>query len=135
MSIVAHIHSYVVGEAFWVLFLPVFERIRNMAKRYSLEFKDRVVRMVADRLGDDPSVTQWQAIEKIALRLGVANESLRCWYDQHLIDSGKKGGITREEHEEIKRLKREVAQLRRANEILKLASAFFASELDHPGSK
>ncbi|MEW6877320.1 hypothetical protein V3M50_06935, partial [Trueperella pyogenes] len=70
MSIVAHIHSYVVGEAFWVLFLPVFERIRNMAKRYSLEFKDRVVRMVADRLGDDPSVTQWQAIEKIALRLG-----------------------------------------------------------------
>lgn len=98
-------------------------------------FKDRVVRMVADRLGDDPSVTQWQAIEKIALRLGVANESLRRWYDQHLIDSGKKGGITREEHEEIKRLKREVVQLRRANEILKLASAFFASELDHPGSK
>ncbi|MEW6955434.1 IS3 family transposase [Trueperella pyogenes] len=98
-----------------------------MAKRYSLEFKDRAVRMVADRLGDDPSVTQWQAIEKIALRLGVANESLRRWYDQHLIDSGKKGGITREEHEEIKRLKREVAQLRRANEILKLASAFFAS--------
>ncbi|MBB3025162.1 Transposase [Trueperella pyogenes] len=106
-----------------------------MAKRYSLEFKDRVVRMVADRLGDDPSVTQWQAIEKIALRLGVSNESLRRWYDQHLIDSGKKGGITREEHEEIKRLKREVVQLRRANEILKLASAFFASELDHPGSK
>lgn len=106
-----------------------------MAKRYSLEFKDRVVRMVADRLGDDPSVTQWQAIEKIALRLGIANESLRRWYDQHLIDSGKKGGITREEHEEIKRLKREVVQLRRANEILKLASAFFASELDHPGSK
>lgn len=98
-------------------------------------FKDRAVRMVADRLGDDPSVTQWQAIEKIALRLGVSNESLRRWYDQHLIDSGKKGGITREEHEEIKRLKREVAQLRRASEILKLASAFFASELDHPGSK
>lgn len=45
------------------------------------------MRMVADRLGDDPSVTQWQAIEKIALRLGVANESLRRWYDQHLIDS------------------------------------------------
>lgn len=61
-------------------------------------------------------------------------ESLRRWYEQSLIDAGKRPGLTREEHEEIKRLKREVAELRRANEILKLASAFFARELDHPGS-
>ena len=59
---------------------------------------------------------------------------MRRWYEQSLIDSGQRQGLTREEHEEIKRLKRENAELRRANEILKLASAFFARELDHPGS-
>lgn len=59
---------------------------------------------------------------------------MRRWYEQSLIDSGQHQGLTREEHEEIKRLKRENAELRRANEILKLASAFFARELDHPGS-
>ena len=59
---------------------------------------------------------------------------MRRWYEQSLVDSGQRQGLTREEHEEIKRLKRENAELRRANEILKLASAFFARELDHPGS-
>ncbi len=106
-----------------------------MAKRYSPEFKDRAVRMVADRLADDRSCTQWRAINEIAPRLGISVESMRRWYEQSLIDSGQRQGLTREEHEEIKRLKRENAELRRANEILKLASAFFARELDHPGSK
>ena len=63
---------------------------------------------------------------------GVANESLRRWYEQHLVNTGERQGFTREEHEEVKRLKRENAQLRRANEILKTASAFFAAELDRP---
>lgn len=105
-----------------------------MSKRYSQEFKDRAVRMVGDRLSDDRSCTQWRAISEIAPRLGVSVESLRCWYEQSLIDTGQRPGVTREEHEEIKRLKRENAELRRTNEILKLASAFFARELDHPGS-
>lgn len=105
-----------------------------MPRRYSQEFRDRAVRMVVDRLADDRSCTQWQAVKEIAPRLGVSVESLRRWYEQSLIDAGKRPGLTREEHEEIKRLKREVAELRRANEILKLASAFFARELDHPGS-
>lgn len=65
---------------------------------------------------------------------GVSVEVLRRWYERSLIDAGKRPGLTREEHEEIKRLKREVAELWRANEILKLASAFFARELDHRGS-
>lgn len=90
--------------------------------------------MVVDRLADDRSCTQWQAVKEIAPRLGVSVESLRRWYEQSLIDAGKRPGLTGEEHEEIRRLKREVAELRRANEILKLASAFFARELDHPGS-
>ena len=105
-----------------------------MPKRYSQEFKDRAVRMVTDRLADDRSCTQWRAINEIAPRLGISVESMRRWYEQSLIDSGQRQGLTREEHEEIKRLKRENAELRRANEILKTASAFFARELDHPGS-
>ena len=106
-----------------------------MPRRYSQEFKDRAVRMVVDRLADDPSCTQWRAVNEIAPRLGIAVESLRRWHEQSLIDTGQRPGLTREEHEEIKRLKRENAELRRANEILKLASAFFARDLDHPGSK
>lgn len=105
-----------------------------MAKRYSPQLTDRAVRMIADRLSDNPSVTQCQAMQNITPKLGVSNKSLRRWHDQHLIDPAKKGRITRKEHEEIKRLKRNNAQLRRANEILKLASAFFTQELNHPES-
>ena len=63
---------------------------------------------------------------------GIVNESLRRWYEQHLVVTGERQGFTREEHEEVKGLKRENAQLRRANEILKTASAFFAAQLDRP---
>ena len=90
-----------------------------MAKRCSQEFKDRAVRMVADRLTDDPSCTQWRAFSEIAPRLGVSVESMRRWYERSLIDTGQRLGVAREEREEIKRLKRENAELRRANEILK----------------
>lgn len=119
-------------EAYWVLFLSVFERIGNMAKRYSQGFKDRAVRMVSDRLSQDGSCSQWRAVSEIAPRLGVAVESLRRWYEHSLAEAGQRPGLTREEHAEIKRLKRENAELRRANEILKTASAFFAAELDRP---
>lgn len=119
-------------ELSWVLFLLVFERIRDMSKRYSQEFKDRAVRLLSDRLAADRSCSQWRAVNEIAPKLGIANESLRRWYEQHLVNTGERQGLTREEHEEIKRLKRENAELRRANEILKTASAFFAAELDRP---
>ena len=94
--------------------------------------RDRAVRLLSDRLADDGSCSQWRAVNEIAPKLGVANESLRRWYEQHLVNTGERQGMTREEHEEVKRLKREVAELRRANEILKTASAFFAAELDRP---
>ena len=120
------------AELSWVLFLLVFERIRDMSKRYSQEFKDRAVRLLSDRLAADRSCSQWRAVNEIAPKLGIANESLRRWYEQHLVNTGERQGLTREEREEIKRLKRENAELRRANEILKTASAFFAAELDRP---
>ena len=94
--------------------------------------RDRAVRLLSDRLADDGSCSQWRAVNEIAPKLGVANESLRRWYEQHLVNTGERQGMTREEHEEVKRLKREVAELRRANEILKTASAFFAAEFDRP---
>ncbi|WP_338104039.1 transposase, partial [Mobiluncus porci] len=53
-----------------------------MPRRYSQEFKDRAVRMVVDRLADDPSCTQWRAVNEIAPRLGIAVESLRRWHEQ-----------------------------------------------------
>lgn len=103
-----------------------------MSKRYSKEFKERAVRMVSDRLAGDGFCTQWKAINEIAPKLGVSVESMRRWYEQSLIEAGERPGLSREEHEEVKRLKRENAELRRANEILRTASAFFAAELDRP---
>ena len=74
-------------------------------------------------------------ISDIGLKLGVSRESLRRWVNQAEIDQGERSGVTREESAEIRRLRKENAELRRTNEILKLASAFFAKELDHPGMK
>ncbi|WP_165569235.1 transposase, partial [Schaalia suimastitidis] len=105
-----------------------------MSKRYSQEFKDRAVRMVGDRVADDPSCTQWRAINEIAPRMGISVGSMRRWYEQSLIDTGQRPGLTRQEREEIKRLKRENAELQRANEILKLASAFSHENSTTPGA-
>lgn len=95
-----------------------------MAQRYSAEFKSRAVRLVVERLRDDPSLSVTAALSDTALKLGVARESLRRWHTQDHIDSGCQVGITSEEHAEIRRLRQENKELRRTNEILKLASAF-----------
>jgi transposase len=77
--------------------------------------------------------SEWAAIGAIAQKLGIGTaETLRKWVRQAEVDGGQRAGVTTEEAAEIRRLKREVAELRRANEILKAASAFFAAELDRP---
>jgi transposase len=77
--------------------------------------------------------SQWAAIEAVAAKLGIGcAETLRIWVRQAEVDTGQRVGVSSEEQAEIKRLKREVAELRRANEILKAASVFFAAELDRP---
>lgn len=106
-----------------------------MPQKYSQEFKDRAVGLVVDRLKGDSALSVTAVVSDIALKLGVAKETLRRWYAQNQIDSGRRQGVTSEEHAEIKRLRKENAELRRTNEILKLASAFFASELDPHGRK
>ena len=104
-----------------------------MPRQYPPEFKERAVRMVEEALPDH--ATEYEAIRKVAARLGVSVEGLRRWRRQAEVDSGVRPGMTSAEHAEIKRLKRENAELRRANEILKAASAFFAAELDRPTTR
>jgi len=89
------------------------------------------MRMVAEVRPDYPS--EWAAIGAVASKLGIGSaETLRKWIRQAEVDGGTRPGVTSEETAEIRRLKREVAELRRANEILKAASIFFAAELDRP---
>ena len=98
---------------------------------YPRELRERAVRMVAEATPEYPS--PWAAMTAVAQKLGIGStETLRKWVRQAEIDAGQRPGLTSEEHAEIKRLKRENAELRRANEILKSASAFFAAELDRP---
>jgi len=97
--------------------------------KFSPEVVDRAVRMVFDAKDQYPS--QWAAIESIAGKIGCTAETLRRWVRQDERDSGVREGSTTTEQQRVKELEREVRELRRANEILKLASAFFAqAELD-----
>jgi transposase len=98
---------------------------------YPKELRDRAVRMVLEPKSEYP--TEFNAIVSISGKLGIGSpETLRKWVRRAEIDSGQRPGITTEESEQIKALRRENAELRRANEILKSASAFFAAELDRP---
>ena len=101
--------------------------------RFSPEQRARAVRMVAEGRSGYPS--EWAAIESVAQKIGVTAETLRKWVRQAQIDDGQRQGTTTDEAAEVKRLKRENAELRRANEILKAAAAFFGAELDRPQSR
>ena len=97
--------------------------------RFSPEVHERAVRMVQEHRGEYPSL--WAAIESIAPKIGCVPQTLLEWVKQAEVDSGARKGVTTDETQRIKELEREVKELRRANEILKLASAFFAqAELD-----
>jgi transposase len=95
---------------------------------YPPEVRERAVRMVLEHRDEYP--TQWKAIRSIAEKFGTSAETLRLWVRQAEVDDGERPGTTSAEAERIKQLERENRELRRANEILKAASAFFARELD-----
>jgi len=97
--------------------------------KYSPEVRERAVRLVQEHRGEYPSL--WAAVESISPKIGCVPQTLHEWVKKHEIDTGLRDGITTEERERLKALEREVKELRKANEILKLASAFFAqAELD-----
>ena len=101
---------------------------------YPAELRERAVRMVAEVRPNYP--TEWAAMKAVAMRLGIGSaETVRTWLRKAEVDTGRRPGVTSEEAAEIKRLRAENAELRRANEILMVASAFFAAELDRPSKR
>jgi transposase len=101
--------------------------------KYPDELRERAVRMVLGHEGEYGS--QWEAICSVAEKLGPKAETVRLWVRQAERDQGRRPGATSDELAELKRLKRENAELRRANDILKAAAHFFGAELDRQSKK
>ena len=101
----------------------------NRSKRYSPEVRERAVRLVFDLQKEDQS--QWAAIQSIADKIGCTHETLRRWVRQQERDRGIRAGLSSDDRETLTQLKKENRELKRANEILRKASAYFAqAELD-----
>ena len=96
--------------------------------RYPQEIRERAMRMVIEQRKEYPS--EWAAVSSIAGKFGMTPETLRIWLRRAQVDGGQRAGVTSEERERMRVLERENRELRRANEILKAAAAFFARELD-----
>jgi transposase len=100
----------------------------NRQARYPQEMRERAVRLVFDH--QDEYDSQWAAITSVATKLGMTPETLRKWVRRAEIDEGQRPGLTSTERERLKELEKENKELRRANDILKAAAAFFGAELD-----
>ena len=101
----------------------------NKTNKFSPEVRERAVRMVQEHRGDYPSL--WAAVESIAPKIGCVPQTLLEWVKRADVDAGVRPGVSTADAQRVKELEREVKELRRANEILKVASAFFAqAELD-----
>ena len=94
------------------------------SNKFSPEVRERAVRMVQEHRGEYPSL--WAAVESMAPKIGCVPSTLLDWVKQSEVDAGGRPGTTTAEADRVRSLEREVKELRRANEILKLASAFFA---------
>jgi transposase-like protein len=101
--------------------------------RYPSELKERAVRMVRDLQRADPQ--DKNVISRVARQLGVGSESLRTWVKLAEIEEGKRPGMNEAERSELKELRKENRELRRANDILQAAASFFGAELDRRHQK
>jgi transposase len=97
-------------------------------RRYPPELRERAVRLVHERIAETGE--RQGAVTRVARQLGIGPESLRKWVHQAEVDGGTRAGLTTEERARMRELERENRELRRANEILKSAAAFFGAELD-----
>jgi transposase len=102
-------------------------------KRYPAELKQRAVRMVLELRREDPG--DHGVVARVSRQLDIGIESLRSWVKQAEVDAGRKLGSTTAEREELVKLRKEVKELRRANDILQAAATFFGAELDRRQSK
>lgn len=101
----------------------------SKANRFSPEVRERAVRLVGEQTNGEG--TQWAVIKSVSAKMGCSAETLRSWIRQAERDRGERHGLTTSEREELKALQRENRELKKANEILRLASAYFAkAELD-----
>ena len=101
----------------------------NKTNKFSPEVRERAVRLVQEHRGEYPSL--WATVESIAPKIGCIPQTLLEWVKREEVDGGKRDGLTTSERDRLKQLERENKELRRANESLKTASAFFAqAELD-----
>jgi transposase len=98
------------------------------SSRHPREVRERAVALVFEQVEQYSS--QWEAICSVAAKVNVSGETLRRWVRQAEVDAGKRPGTSSEESAELRKLRAEVRELRRANEILKAAAGFFARELD-----
>jgi transposase len=105
-------------------------------KKYTDEMRDRAIRLVQDLLADpEVEISITGACTKVGQQLGINRDTLRGWIKQVQIDEGTRPGLSTDQHRRLKELEAENRELRRANAILKTASAFFAAELDRPSSR
>jgi transposase len=102
--------------------------VMDRSSRHPREVRERAVALVFEQV--EAYSSQWEAICSVAAKVGVSQESLRRWVRQAEVDAGSRSGVLSSDAERIAALERENRELRRANEILKAASAFFARELD-----
>ena len=103
--------------------------MNKRSNKFSPEVRERATRLVQEHRGEYPSL--WAAVESIAPKIGCVPQTLLEWVKRQEVDSGQREGLSSTERERIKALEREVKELRRANDILKTASAFFAqAEVD-----
>ena len=99
-------------------------------RKYPLELRERSVRLVAEAMAEEPSLTINGAVNRVGPRVGVVPDTLRSWVKQAQVDTGRLPGTTTTDAAKIKKLEAELREVKRANEILLAASSFFARELD-----